>query len=295
MQVQQAKAVAQTVCRLMVRGEKHSAFLEYLERQVDGLAGGHFRHIWNITDKKHKFYFRTWLLTENENGEAKSIGSVEQEELVYSTIEAVLNKRKAERDRLKTFEMNLERTNAEVKRLKEQIKDLQASGKSTKSRKKSSEQAAKANCATQTEDDLINEGKVKSSSKAKVSRKAPEEGSREQLSVTITADPEERQEKSQTRRQRTRKVAEVLQETSNGRKATVRVITNDDELLAECRERKDRRKGRETQGTETGRDKRAEQTSSKEPGRNESPTEKQPRNRFVFNVTVSRVVYQTNY
>ena len=262
----------------MVRGEKHSAFLEYLERQVDGLAGGNIRRVWKITDKKHEFYFRNWLLAENENGEVKSIGSVEQEELVYSTIETVLNKRKVERDQLKTFEMNLERTNAEVKRLKEQIKDLQkqqikdpqvelppASGK--KSRKKSSEQGAKTTCATQTEDDLVNGKKTK----AKTSRSTGKEAAREQLSVTISAEPDKRQEKSQTRKQRTRKVAEVLQEASNGRKATIRVITNDNELLAECRERKDR-KGRETN---------KEQNSSKKSGRNPSSTEYQPKNRFV--------------
>jgi len=63
MQVQHAKSIAQTIYRLMASGKTHKLYLDYLERHIDGIAGGVIKDSWAIQDEKHEFYYRNWLET----------------------------------------------------------------------------------------------------------------------------------------------------------------------------------------------------------------------------------------
>ena len=128
MQVEHARAIAQTVYRQMAKAQPHKVYLDYLERHVDGIAVGEIKHIWKVTDKRHDYYFRNWLddtfLDNNNAKKSKSQGTQEQQEIIYNMIDLMFQKRKTERDTVKEMQMNLDRTDAKVQRLTDQVTEL---------------------------------------------------------------------------------------------------------------------------------------------------------------------------
>ena len=107
---------------MLSQGKRHGEFLSYLERQIDGIAGGQMRNVFQVQDKKHEFYYRNWLENDDQTSK-KSKDDPKFKEIVYKAIEGILEKRLGEIEKSKSLEQKWERTQRELDRLKCEFKE----------------------------------------------------------------------------------------------------------------------------------------------------------------------------
>ena len=107
---------------MLSQGKRHGEFLSYLERQIDGIAGGQMRNVFQVQDKKHEFYYRNWLENDDQTTK-KSKDDPKFKEIVYKAIEGILEKRLGEIEKSKSLEQKWERTQRELDRLKCEFKE----------------------------------------------------------------------------------------------------------------------------------------------------------------------------